>query len=121
MSSGSAEGLSHVETRTLTLEGPEPDTDELCARVRALCRDGPDGVVCEATGSVAPTLATVQALARAALTARRLGVPLRVTGAGPALRALLDLVGLVELLGQAEEREPPGGVQEGVEPDDLPV
>ncbi|CAM5558246.1 hypothetical protein SAVIM338S_04592 [Streptomyces avidinii] len=111
-----------MEIRTLTLEGPEPDTAELCARVLALCRDGPGGVVvCDVSAVAAPTLATVQALARAALTARRPGVPFRVTGAGPALRALLDLVGLVELLGEPEEREPPGGVEEGVEPDDLPV
>ncbi|MFJ7270208.1 STAS domain-containing protein [Streptomyces sp. NPDC099050] len=108
-----------METRTLALEGPEPDTVELCARVRTLCRDGPDAVVCDVRAVAAPTLATVQALARAALTARRLGIPLRVTGAGPALRALLHLVGLVELLGEPEEREPPGGVEEGVEPDDL--
>lgn len=104
----------------MALEGPEPDVAELCARVRVLCRDGPDSVVCDATAVTAPTLATVQALARAALTARRLGVPLRVRAA-PALRALLHLVGLVELLGEPEEREPPGGVEEGVEPDDLPV
>lgn len=110
-----------MEIRTLALEGPEPDTAELCARVRALCRDGPHGVVCDVGAVASPTLATVQALARAALTARRLGIPFRVTGAPPPLRALLHLVGLVELLGEPEEREPPGGVEEGVEPDDLPV
>ncbi|MCY0932821.1 STAS domain-containing protein [Streptomyces sp. H34-S4] len=77
--------------------------------------------MCDVTALAVPTLATIQALARAALTARRLGIPFRVTGAGPALRALLHLVGLVELLGEPEEREPPGGVQEGVEPDDFPV
>lgn len=110
-----------MDIRTLTLELPEPDTAELCARVRALCRDGPDGVVCDAAGVTAPTLATVQALARAALTARRLGVSFRVVGAGPGLRALLHLVGLVELLGEPEEREPPGGVEEGVQPGDPPV
>lgn len=104
----------------MALEGPEPDAAELCAHVSALCRDGPGGVVCDATGVTAPTLRTVQALARAALTARRLGVPLRVRAAPP-LHALLHLVGLVELLGEPEEREPPGGVEEGVEPDDLPV
>ncbi|MFE9563415.1 STAS domain-containing protein [Streptomyces sp. NPDC006487] len=110
-----------MEIRILAPEGPEPDAAELCARVRALCRDGPDAVVCDVGAVAAPTLATVQALARAALTARRLGIPFRVTGATPALRALLHLVGLVELLGEPEEREPPGGVQEGIEPGDLPV
>ncbi|WP_442814936.1 STAS domain-containing protein [Streptomyces sp. NBC_01298] len=110
-----------MEIRTLALEGPEPNTAELCARVRALCRDGPDGVVCDVRAVAAPTLATVQALARAALTTRRLGIPFRVTGAGPPLRALLHLVGLVELLGEPEEREPPGGVEEGVQAGDLPL
>lgn len=109
-----------MEIRTLALEGPEPDAAELCARVRALCRDGPDVVVCDVRAVVPPTLATVQALARAALTARRLGVSLRVTGAPPPLRALLHLVGLVELLGEPEEREPAGGVEEGVQAGDLP-
>lgn len=109
-----------MEIRTLGLRGPEPDTDELCAHVRELCGDGPEAVVCDARGVAAPTLVTVQALARAALTARRLGVPFRVRAA-PSLRALLDLVGLVQLLGEPEEREPAGGVEEGVEPDDLPV
>lgn len=119
MSSGGSGGLPHVKNRTLTLEGSEPDTAELCARVRELCGDGPVGVVCEASGVAAPTLATVQALARAAVTARRLGVPFRVRAAPP-LRGLLHLVGLVELLGEPEQREPPGGVQEGVQPDDPP-
>lgn len=120
MSSGGAGGLPRVENRTLAVEGPEPDAAELCARVYALCRDGPAGIVLDAGAVAAPTLATVQALARAALTARRLGVPLRVRAA-PGLLGLLELVGLGELLGEAEQREPPGGVQEGVEPDDLPV
>ncbi len=105
----------------MALEGPEPDTVELCTRVRTLCRDGPDAVVCDVRAVATPTLATVQALARAALTARLLDIPFRVTGAAPPLRALLHLVGLVELLGEPEEREPPGGVEEGIEPGDLPL
>ncbi|MFG2295025.1 hypothetical protein [Streptomyces sp. NPDC048603] len=121
-----------MEIRILALEGPEADPVELCARVRAICRDGPGEVVCDATALTAPTLGAVNALARAALTARRLGVPFRVR-ASPALQALLDLVGLGEPLGQplqqplrqplrqAEQREPAGRVQEGVEPDDPPA
>lgn len=113
-----------MEIKTLPLEGPEADPVELCARVRAICRDGPGEVVCDATALTTPTLRTVNALARAALTARGLGVSFRVR-ASPALHGLLDLVGLGEPLGQplreAEQREPPRRVQEGVEPDDPPV
>ncbi|MEU9418249.1 STAS domain-containing protein [Streptomyces sp. NPDC048272] len=76
---------------------------------------------CDVSALTRPGLGAVDAVARLALVARRHGVRLRLTGAGPALRALLGLVGLVELLGEPEEREPPGGVQEGVESDDLPV
>ncbi|WP_411105762.1 hypothetical protein [Streptomyces sp. cmx-4-9] len=109
-----------METRTLTVEGPEPDAAGLCTRVAELCRGRPDGIVLDVGAVAGPTLATVQALARAALAARRLGVPLRVRAA-PELRDLLELVGLGQLLGQAEEREPAFGVQEGVEPDDPAV
>lgn len=68
-----------------------------------------------------PTLSDLDALARLALEAAREGTRLRLSNAGPALRALLDLTGLAEPLGQTEEREPPLGVEEGVEPGDLPA
>ncbi|MFB6561251.1 STAS domain-containing protein [Streptomyces sp. NPDC056400] len=112
-----------MEIRRLVLPGPGPadpqDTALLCARLARLYEDGARAVECDARAVTAPGLGTVEVLARLRLTAR--GRPLRVTGAAPALRALLDLVGLVELLGEAEQREPPRGVQEGVEPDDLAV
>ncbi|MEU9232868.1 STAS domain-containing protein [Streptomyces subrutilus] len=110
-----------METRTLALEGPLDDVPALCARVSEACRDGPALVVCDVRAVGTAGLGCVEALARMALTARRHGSPLRVTGADGRLRALLGLVGLVELLGEPEEGEPPGGVQEGVEPDDLAV
>ncbi|MGE7387497.1 STAS domain-containing protein [Streptomyces sp. NPDC004126] len=108
-----------MEIRILALEGPAPDIPALCARVREASRDGP--VTCDAGGVTAPTLATVDALARMALAARHHGTPFTVTGATPALRALLHLVGLGELLRQPEQREPPRRVQEGVQPDDPPL
>ncbi|MCX5194825.1 STAS domain-containing protein [Streptomyces sp. NBC_00249] len=110
-----------MEIRTLALEGPPADIPALCARVSEACRDGPAHVVCDVRAVTEPGLATVDALARMALTARRHGTPFRVTGADGRLLALLRLVGLVELLGETEEREPPVGVEEGVEADDLPV
>ncbi|MFG2991524.1 STAS domain-containing protein [Streptomyces sp. NPDC048257] len=109
-----------MKIQRLVLPGPGPaahDAARLCARLARLYEDGACAVECDARAVTAPGLGAVEVLARLRLTAR--GRPLRVTGAAPALRALLDLVGLVELLGEAEQREPPPGVQEGVEPDDL--
>ncbi|MEU9146438.1 STAS domain-containing protein [Streptomyces sp. NPDC048349] len=111
-----------MEIGRLVLPGPGPDaqdTARLCARLSRLYDGGATAVVCDATAVTAPSLAAVHALARLRLTARAHGGDFAVTGAAPALRALLDLVGLVELLGETEEGEPPRGVQEGVEPDDL--
>ncbi|WP_327168669.1 STAS domain-containing protein [Streptomyces subrutilus] len=111
-----------MEITRLVLPGPTPtalDAARLCARLARLYDGGAGAVVCDAAAVTAPDLGAVQALARLRLAAHGRGT-LTVTGAGPALRGLLHLVGLVELLGEAEEREPPGRVQEGVEPDDLP-
>jgi len=68
-------------------------------------------------------LATVDALARAALGARRAGMRLRVVKAPPELRELIALAGLEDvLLGrngrQTEEGEQPLCVEERCEPDD---
>ena len=68
-------------------------------------------------------LATVDALARAAVNARRAGTQLRIVNASAELRELIEFVGLAELLDgrrrrQAEEREQPLRVEERVEPDD---
>jgi anti-anti-sigma regulatory factor len=71
-------------------------------------------------------LATVDALARAAVNARRCGVRLCVVNASDELKQLITFVGLRDvLLGKlerkAEQREEAVGVEERVEPDDLPV
>ena len=71
-------------------------------------------------------LATVGALARASLNARRLGERLCVVNATDELQELIELAGLAEvLLGrrrrQAEEREQALGVEERGETDDLPT
>ncbi|MFF3861016.1 STAS domain-containing protein [Streptomyces sp. NPDC002209] len=106
----------------LVLPGPRPtarDVDGLCARLVRLYEGGATAVVCDAGAVTAADLGAVEALARLRLAAR--GRPFRVSGARPGLRALLDLVGLRELLGEAEEGEPAVGVQEGVEPGDPAV
>ncbi|MFD9336360.1 STAS domain-containing protein [Streptomyces sp. NPDC060028] len=111
-----------MEITRLVLPGPSPaeqDVALLCARLARLYEAGAGAVVCDAGAVTAPGLAAVEVLARLRLVAR--GRALRVVGVAPALRALLHLVGLVELLGEVEEGEPAGGVEEGVEPDDLAV
>ncbi|MFE2551591.1 STAS domain-containing protein [Streptomyces sp. NPDC059355] len=111
-----------METTRLVLPGSGPtarDTAALCARLARLYDDGAAAVECDASAVTAPDLAAVEALARLRIAAR--GRPLRVTGAGPALRSLLHLAGLLQLLGEAEEREPAVGVQERVEPGDPPL
>lgn len=70
-------------------------------------------------------LATVNALARAQLNARKRGTRLRFTNVSPELRELVAFAGLEEaLLGrdgrQSEQREEALGVEERVEADDPP-
>ena len=70
-------------------------------------------------------LALVDALARAALTARRCGLALRLRDPSDELRGLLELVGLASVLavepcGEPELREQLR-VEEVVEPGDAPV
>jgi anti-anti-sigma regulatory factor len=80
-------------------------------------------VDCDVGHIRAADLATVDALARAQLNARRRGVRLCFTNASPALRELAAFLGLEDvLLGrngrQTEQREQPLGVKERIEPDD---
>jgi STAS domain len=70
-----------------------------------------------------PDVATIDALARLELTARRRGKTLRLRNASTELRELIALAGLDEVLRvepgrQAEQREQPIGVEEEGELDD---
>ncbi|MER5429702.1 STAS domain-containing protein [Streptomyces sp. NPDC002588] len=91
--------------------------------VRALLEAGGAGVVvCDVAGIGPPGLAAVDLLARLQLAARRAGGHIRLRAPDPALRALLDLVGLpVEVEGDAEEGEPALGVEVEVEPGEAAV
>ena len=76
--------------------------------------------------AVEPSAATVDALARLQLTARRAGIELRLRNVSDELRELLVLVGLDEVLGlepcgQAKEREQRVGVEEERQLDDPPL
>jgi len=65
------------------------------------------------SGAPGAGLAAVAALARLRLAARRTGHRVRLTGATPALRALLEGSGLAgEFEWEPEEGEEAGGVQE---------
>ncbi|AWW37952.1 MULTISPECIES: STAS domain-containing protein [Streptomyces] len=129
MSSARPSGLPLVDAMTpadIVLAGPVVARDEvagLCDDVRALLETtGAPVVVCDVAGLGPPGLAAVDLLARLELTAKRAGGRIRLRDPAPALHALLDLVGLrFEMEGQPEQREPPLGVEEAVEPGDPAV
>jgi ABC-type transporter Mla MlaB component len=115
-----------VLTGRLTRAGIPP----LVERLRALLAERGGGtVLCDVGGlDGAPDAVLIDAIARLQLTARRHGGRIRLRGAGSALRGLLALTGLGELpglgfeaCGEAEQREEPLGVEEGVEPGDPAV
>ena len=100
------------------------DVPGLCERLGVLLgfSDAND-VVCDVGGLVDPDAVTVDALARLQLTARRLGRHIRLRHASYALRELLALVGLCDVVPpsaesglwpgrQTEERKEGGGIEE---------
>ena len=128
MNSPVRSGLPDVDAMTpavlvLPAAVSRDDVARLCEDVRALLESTHVGVVvCDAAGLGPPGLAAVDALARLELAARRAGGRIRVRAPAPALRALLDLVGLhFEVEGEAEEREPALRVEEEVEPGEPAV
>ena len=89
-------------------------------------------VICDVSAVTHPDVATVEALARLQLTARRLGCEIRIYRAHRRLRDLIAFTGLgevlpdfarsaVETVRQAEQREQVLGVQEGVDSPDPAV
>jgi ABC-type transporter Mla MlaB component len=106
------------------------DVPGLWDRIRELLEDGAaDAVICDVAGLVEPDVATIDALARLQLTARRSGCRVRLHRAHVELLELLALMGLgdvvppatglLEAEGQAEQRKQPGGVQEEADPRDA--
>ena len=95
-------------------------TAEWCERVRSLLLESPGAVVrCDVGGLSGPAAAVLDALARLRLTASGCGGRMVLRGADPALLALLELVGLADLL-QPEDVEQ-GGVEVHVQAGDPPV
>jgi anti-anti-sigma regulatory factor len=105
----------------------------LCARFRILLEDSnAELVICDIGGLIEPDAAAIDALARLALTARRLGRRLRLVFPSPALKELFGYVGLAEVVGlyrgfplqpgrQTEEREQACGVEEERDSGDAAV
>ena len=128
MSSARPTGLPLVDAMTpavLVLPGPvtRDEVADLCEDVRRLLEAGGAGVVVvDVAGIGPPGLAAVDLLARLQLAARRACGRIRLRDPAASLRALLDLVGLrFEVEGQVEQREPPLGVPEEVEPGEPAV
>jgi hypothetical protein len=111
------------------LAGPiaKGDAPQLCDHLRGVLRtSGAALVVCD-VGGLEATIATVDALARLQLTARRLGRRIELRGGTPELARLLAFVGLADVLRlggdcrQPEEREQPRGIEERVDRGDATV
>ncbi|HET7482297.1 MAG TPA: STAS domain-containing protein [Actinomycetota bacterium] len=114
-----------VAMETMVIAGPiEPgDIPKLCDRARSLLLPPRVSLRCDVSGIPKVDLVAVDALARLDLTAKRMGKLIRFVEISPALRDLLILVGLddvlsdsVESVGQSEEREEVLGVEEETDP-----
>ncbi|MGW3949945.1 STAS domain-containing protein [Streptomyces sp. NPDC004752] len=92
----------------------------LCDDLRGLLEATGLGIVVVDVGGLGPPgLGAVDLLARLELTARRAGGRIRLRDADPALRALLDLVGLrFQMERQVEQGEPASGVEVAVQTGD---
>jgi ABC-type transporter Mla MlaB component len=102
---GGRRGVSASAQRVLAfrIHGPilRDDLPGLCDRVCALLAEHePEIAVCDVAG-VDPDAVTVDALARLQLAARRRGCVVRLHGASPALRDVVELMGLSDVLVEA--------------------
>ncbi len=94
-------GRCAVHGHRLSVTGPvtAEDIGRLCATVPQLLSRGETAVVlCDSDGPVAPDLATVEAITRLHLAAKRRGGQVRVCAQRHDLRALLALTGLAEVI-----------------------
>jgi hypothetical protein len=118
-STGASRARGVALTGRIGAEDAAALTNCVCARVAA---GEPGPLACDVAGLEDPDMGTVDALARMALAARRLGCDVELRHARPDLLELLVLAGLdelaVEVRRQAEEREEPGRVEEEDDPAD---
>ena len=111
--------------RSLSVSAPFGlmDVLALCERAERLLQEGPGAdLECDVAAVGTPDLATVEALARVELTARRHGADVQLRGASVDLLELLALCGLplrlIEAERKPEEREEASGVEEERDPGD---
>jgi STAS domain len=93
-------------------EGEDPSTSQLVVVVAV---PGHPPVVVGHLRDRSADLATVDALARLQLHARRIGWEVRLRRLTPELRSILDLVGLADVVGATPSALEPGGQAEGGE------
>ncbi|MER5440189.1 STAS domain-containing protein [Streptomyces sp. NPDC002790] len=130
----SASSLSPESPPVVVLAGPirSGDAPRLCERLGAALPGAPT-VTCDVSGVTTADLATLDALARMQLAARRAGSRMVLRDPPAGLAVLLGLAGMAEVLGapageesgvemvrDAEQREPALRVQEAVVPRDPP-
>ncbi|ARQ69299.1 STAS domain-containing protein [Streptomyces marincola] len=119
--SPSGEKEAVVGAEVFVVPGPvvRSEVQVLCDRLTGMVRGSGARDVVVDLGEVRGTdPATVEAVARLRLTAARLGCRVRFVRVSPGLQVLLGWLGLGEAVGQAEQGEEPGRVQERVEPGD---
>jgi STAS domain len=106
---------------------------EAATRLAAAAQRAVAAICCDVAAADDPDIRCIDAMARLALTARRLDRPVTIAGASPELIALIRLAGLAGILTlaaddrgsrlerqrQAEEREEALGVEEEADPADL--
>ena len=93
-------GATAPKTVGLAIRGPiaRSDLPGLCDRVCSVLSASPGSVVlCDVHG-VEPDAVTVDALCRLQLGARRHGCQVRLRGASPELRELVEFMGLADVL-----------------------
>lgn len=95
-------GMDPLPPAVLVLSGrvTRAGTPRLCADLETILATSQDAVVhCDVAGVVQPDLASVEAIARLSLAARRAGGRrIRLRGTPPELQLLLDLVGLGDVV-----------------------
>ncbi|MEB8338595.1 STAS domain-containing protein [Streptomyces endophyticus] len=129
-----ASSLSPESPPVVVLAGPirSGDAPRLCERLHAALPGAPT-VICDVSRVTTADLATLDALARMQLAARRAGSRMVLRDPPAGLGVLLELAGMADVLGapdregsgvemvrDAEQREPALRVQEAVVPRDPP-
>ncbi len=123
------------ESVLVTLDGPRAPDDvrKLCDGVSAMLeRTAAHRLICDVGRITEPDVVIVDALARLQLIARRMGRDARLQHASTEIAELIVLVGLgdvircldgsaLEAVGQSEEREEPGRVEEEGDAADPPA